>query len=177
MEMEEEVWPRYETNDIDEFTLLLERVALKIAEVAKKNDKKYMIGSGLAIEFSKGELSRNHHDIDFHPPRSDAEWWVEWFKSQGYETKEKHDDEAGKVYEVRKTSGELLVDLWPIDKDKEWDDMNMKKITYKNTVICIENPNRVLDSKIRYAREHCQGKLRRQDFHDFASLGKTPPSE
>ena len=172
----QKAWPRYKTNTIDDFTLLLERIALEIADAAKKNNKKYMIGSGFAIEFFNGQLSRNHHDVDFHPLRSDAEWWVKWFKNQGYKVVEKQDDEAGKVYEVKGGDRELLVDLWPISEE-EWKNMNMKKVNYKGVVICIEDPNRVLDSKVRYARKHCQGKLRVQNLHDFASLGKTPPSK
>jgi len=177
MQAEEKVWPRYKTNTIDEFTLLLEKLALEIADAAKKNNKKYVIGSGFAIEFFNGQLSRNHHDIDFHPLRSDTEWWVKWFKDQGYKVIEKQNDEAGKVHEVKGSGGELLVDLYPIDKEEEWKNMNMEKVDYKGTTICIESPNRVLDSKIRYARKHCQGKLRVQDLHDFTSLGKTPPSK
>jgi len=115
----QKVWPRYETTTIDEFTLLLEETALKIAKVAEENKKRYVIGSGLAIAFFKGKLSRNHHDVDFHPLRSDAEWWVKWFKGQGYEVVEKQDDEAGKVYEIKESDGELLVDLWPIDREEE----------------------------------------------------------
>ena len=49
----------------------------------------------------------------------------------------------------------------------------MKKVNYKGITICVEDPNRVLNPKIRYAQEHCQGKLRVQDLHDFTSLGKT----
>ena len=49
--MDEEIWPRYKTDIIDEFTLQLKKIALAIADVAKKNNKKYAIGSGLAITF------------------------------------------------------------------------------------------------------------------------------
>ena len=176
MKIDKKVWPRYKTEVIDEFTFLLEKIALKIARAAKKNKMKYAIGSGLAIEFFKGRLSRNHHDVDFHPLISDAKWWAEWFRNHGYKVIEKQDGEGNKVYEIKGEEGEVLVDLWPINK-REWKDMNVKKVNYKGVIVCIEEPDRVLRSKVRYAREHCQGKLRVQDLHDFTSLGKTPPLE
>jgi hypothetical protein len=175
VKVEKKVWPRYKTEILDEFTLLLEKIVLNIVHTADKNKKEYIIGGGLAIEFFNGRLSRNHHDIDFNTRRSDTEWWVNWFKGQGYNVVKKKNSEAKEIYEIKGSHGELLVDYWPIDNYEKWADMDEKKVTYKKTVICIEDPNRVLDSKIRHGREYRQGRLRIQDVHDFASMKRTPP--
>lgn len=174
MRATQHVWPRYKTNVIDKFTFLLEKIAIKIAKAAKKNNKKYMIVGGFAIEFFNGCISRNHHDVDFHPLRSDVAWWIEWFRNQNYTVEEKYDKKAGKVYEVKGDGGELLVDLWPIDEDKVWEDANAKTVNYKGTSISIEDPNTVLKSKVRHARKFCRGKLRVQDIHDFSTMGGNP---
>jgi|GEM_PF-2014490 len=167
-------WPRYKTNIIDSFTLQLENLALNIARHAHKHNRKYVIGSGLAIDFYLGRISRNHYDIDFHPLFNDVGWWLEWFRSQGYTVIEREEKKVGLVYEIKSVNNELLVDFWPIAKDVVWKDENVKTVIYKNTPLIIEDPNTVLASKIKYANEHYKGRLRVQDLHDFSLMGQDP---
>ena len=166
-------WNRYETDKIDEFTLSLESLALKIAKAAKENSKKYVFSGGMAIEFYVGRITRNHHDVDFHPLRKDVAWWKEWFENSGYTVNKKHDKEAGEVFEVKGIKGELVVDMWPTPLGE--DRGEVKIVNYKGVDVCISDPAKVLNEKVRNAKI---GKsLRRQDLHDFALLGRVPEYE
>ena len=66
---------------IDEWSLKLEALLLKIAEAAQKHHKRYYFGGGFAIDLTFGGLSRSHEDIDFAPMEEDTEWWKDWFNS------------------------------------------------------------------------------------------------
>lgn len=175
MKVEENTWPRYKTTEIDGFTRTLERLALKIAQAAAKENKKYLFSGGWAIEFSCGEISRNHHDIDFHPVSADLQWWIDWFSILGYGVKAKSHNEAAAHYEVRGNNDELLVDLCPLGA--KYLETSRQEVVYKKTTVHIKDPAKVLEYKVEFARKHRGGKLRIQDLHDFKILGETPPQE
>lgn len=69
---------------IDQWTLMLEALLLRIAETAQKHQKRYYIGGGFAIDLTFGGLSRPHGDVDLYPLEEDTQWWKDWFRSQGY---------------------------------------------------------------------------------------------
>ncbi len=156
-------WSRYKTNTIDEFTLSLETLALEIAKIAEQNSKKYMIGGGWALELTLGKITRNHHDIDFFPLKDDVVWWRNWFESQGLKTKDEQTNE-GLIIKVLGNKKETLVDMVPSDLG------NVMSVIYKGIKIFIDDPQKILDEKLRNAKE---GKpLRRQDLHDISIMGR-----
>ena len=168
----------------DQLTNNIVLLAKKIAIVADKNNKKYFFGEGLAIDFSVGKITRNHHDIDFHPTLKDYDWWKEWFKSQGYSIEEPANEDFPETCHVVDNNSENIVDLWPFVFEKNMCVINYKgkyvnanrypseniKITYEGMNIEIENPQRVLDQKLKHIKDG--GELRPQDIHDFKILGR-----
>jgi len=171
---------------INEYTRQLEGLVMKIARAAKENKKEYLIGGGLAIDLSLGKISRNHHDIDFHPMLDDYSWWIKWFKDRGYKVRNRRDHKFPETWWVYNSNEEAIVDMWPfqlkngillinqegkyLDAGRHWEET--KLINYKNIDIRIENPLRVLEQKTRHVS---QGqKYRPVDIHDFKLLGKEP---
>lgn len=171
---------------INEHTKKLEDLVLKIAGAAKENKKEYFIGGGFAIDLSLGTISRNHHDIDFHPMLFDSSWWTDWFTNQGYEVRNRQDPKFSETWWVYNSKNEFLVDMWPfqlqngtltinyegkyIDAKRNWDETRL--ISYKNVNIRIENPQRVLEQKTRHVKK--SKKYRPIDIHDFKLLGQEP---
>ena len=168
---------------INKHTKQLENLVVKIAEAAEENKKEYFIGGGFAIDLSLGIISRNHHDIDFHPMLSDYSWWIDWFKNQGYEVRNRQDPMFPETWWIYNSKKEFLVDMWPfqldngiltinhqgkyIDAKRHWNETRV--ISYKNTKIRIENPQRVLEQKTRHVKD---SKMYRPiDLHDFKLLG------
>jgi len=172
--------------DITDYTNGLVSLAILIAETAQKNNKDYFIGGGFAIDFTIGEITRNHHDIDFHPLLDDYDWWKTWFLNKGYKIKEPAAAAYPETCRVKNQNNDSIVDMWPFkiqDNDLlikyNSDYINAKrhltelrKIKYNNTEIWIENPERVLEQKIREAGG--ESNLRPQDIHDFEVMGKYP---
>lgn len=172
---------------INKYTKELEILVVKIANAAKENNKKYLIGGGLAIDLSLWKISRNHHDIDFHPMLEDYSWWIEWFENQGYKVKNRQDNKFPETWWVYNSNEEAIVDMWPfqlkngillinqegkyLDAGRHWEETML--IIYKNVEIRIENPLRVLEQKNRHANRLGQ-KYRPIDLHDFKLLNKEP---
>lgn len=170
---------------INEYTTKLVDLALDIAKVAKELDKDYFFGGGLAIDFYVGKITRNHHDIDFHPMLENSSWWESWFTKKGYKIKKVADPKFTETYQVKNSRGEAIIDVWPlklkngklmikyqgkyVDSGRFWKEV--KTITFEGTDIKIENPQRVLDQKLRHFKEG--QKFRSQDSHDFKLLGRS----
>lgn len=169
---------------MNKYTIDLVDLVVKIARTAAENQKEYFIGGGFAIDLSLGRITRDHHDIDFHPMLEDSIWWSEWFEDQGYEVIEKADPKFTEVFKVKDQSGKAVVDMWPFKLDKgrllikhedEYADSKRhwketRTVFYKSTPFKIENPERVLEQKLRHAKRG--QKLRPQDLHDLKRLGK-----
>lgn len=171
---------------IDQYTRHLEILLMKIAQSAKENGKDYFIGGGLAIDLSLGKMSRNHHDIDFHPMLEDASWWIKWFKDKGYEVKNRQDPEFPETWNVFNSNNEAIIDMWPLrlesetslinhngeytDSGRHWEETKLVK--YKDVDIKIENPERVLEQKTRHVKQGQEYRL--VDLHDFKLLGREP---
>lgn len=151
---------------IDVLTNIIVNLAKQIASTAHQNNKKYFIGGGLAIDFSVGKITRNHHDIDFHPMLTDYTWWQDWFKQKGYEIEIPADDNYPKTCHVVDKKYENIIDLWPlkpklplllincngkyIDSLRVWNEI--RQVNFEGTQIVIENPARVLEQKLRHAK-------------------------
>lgn len=174
------------TDKIDEYTKRLVDLAGEIAKAAAEHQKEYFIGGGLAIDLSVGRITRNHHDIDFHPMLEDAGWWVAWFKQRGYRVRKRADPNFPETFKVKDSRGEPILDMWPFklangkllinykgnyaDGGRHWQEV--RAVDYNGITFKIENPQRVLDQKLRHVR---QGqKLRPPDLHDFRLLGREP---
>lgn len=172
--------------EIDEYTKGLVDLAVEIARAAAENQKEYFIGGGLAIDLSVGRITRNHHDIDFHPMLEDASWWVAWFKQRGCRVGKGDDLNFPETFKVKDYRGEEILDMWPfkleegkllikyrgsyVDSGRHWQEV--RSVDYNGINFRIENPQRVLDQKLRHVR---QGqKLRPSDLHDFKLLGREP---
>ena len=56
----------------------------EVATLANSNSRQYYIGSGFSIDFSLGELTRDHEDVDLVIAASDVEWWKHEFTKRGY---------------------------------------------------------------------------------------------
>jgi hypothetical protein len=169
---------------INEYTNKLVDLALEIATTAKEMNKDYFFGGGLVIDFYVGKITRNHHDIDFHPMLEDSSWWERWFTKKEYEIKKVADPKFTETYQVKNTRGEAIVDVWPLkldhgklmikyqgkysDSGRYWKEI--ETTTFKGVDIKIENPQRVLDQKLRHFKEG--QKFRFQDSHDFKLLGR-----
>jgi len=171
---------------ITEYTKRLFRLAIDIAKAAKENRKEYFIGGGLAIDFSIGRITRNHHDIDFHSMLIDAMWWKKWFEDNGYKVKGGVNPKFTEIFGIENNDGETIVDMWPfklegeklmirhqgkyIDSERHWEET--RGVNYEGVNIRIENPDRVLDQKLRHIKKG--EKIRVQDLHDFKLLGRKP---
>lgn len=170
---------------LNKYTKDLVKLAVKIAQTAENYHKDYFIGGGLAVDFSQGKISRNHHDIDFHPMLEDSKWWLEWFEDQGYGVKNRDDKNFPETYHILDDKKEAIVDMWPFklmgdrllikyqgkyeDSDRKW--AETKAVNFQGANIKIENPQRVLDQKIRHAKEG--EPLREEDLHDLSLLGRS----
>lgn len=169
---------------INKHTKQLEELVLEMARVAEEKQKAYFIGGGLAIDFSCGKISRNHHDIDFHPMLEDSSWWIQWFKDKGYTVKNRSDEQFPETWWVFNSCGKFMVDIWPFRLesgalfinqkgkyvDAERHRAESKLVDFKHVIIKIENPYRVLEQKTRHAG---QGhKYRPIDIHDLRLLGR-----
>lgn len=172
--------------EINKYTRQLEDLVIEIAKAAKENKKEYLIGGGFAIDLSLGKISRNHHDIDFHPMLDDYSWWIEWFTDRGYKVRNRQDPKFPETWWVYNSNEEAIVDMWPfylesgvllinqegkyLDAGRHWEETRL--INYKNVGIRIENPLRVLEQKARHVS---QGqKYRPADLHDFKLFRKEP---
>lgn len=167
---------------ITEYTHNLVNLALDIAQAGKP----YFFGGGFAVDFSVGKITRNHHDIDFHPRVEDIDWWLKWFQDKGYTTRKFDWKGFEEVYKVEQ--GDDIVDLWPfklednklmIKRDGEYVETErrfdeVRTVKFQGIDVCIENPLRVLEQKQRHADKG--EDMRPQDEHDFALLGKQPGS-
>ncbi|MDP2874115.1 MAG: hypothetical protein Q8N84_02380 [bacterium] len=174
---------------LNKHTNILINLAIKIAKTASDYQKDYFIGGGLAIDFSVGKITRNHHDIDFHPMLQDSLWWKRWFENQGYKVLDKVDPHFTEVFKVKDKDDNTIVDMWPfklvngkllikyqgeyLDSGRYWEET--RKVNFQNTIIRIENPQRVLDQKIRHAKKG--QALRPPDIHDFKLLGRNPKGD
>lgn len=171
---------------MDEHTQEIVRLVTEIARAALDSKKQYFIGGGLAIDLSVSKITRNHHDIDFHPILKDASWWIDWFEKQGLSVKRIEGGHFPETYNIFNQNGEMVVDLWPMDlkegilfinKDgvyvdagRYWDETRLVK--YNGVDFNIENPQRVLEQKLRHAK---RGEpFREQDRHDFKLLDQDP---
>lgn len=168
---------------MNEYTKHLESLIIEIARAAQENKKDYFIGGGFAIDIPLGKLSRDHHDIDFHPMLSDADWWVAWFNNKGYKIENRNDPKFPETWNVFDSEGEAIVDMWPfkhVDKDLlinfngEYVDggrhyEEIRTVKYKDVDIKIENPQRVLEQKTRHVKQGQE--YRPQDIHDFNLMG------
>lgn len=170
---------------LSEYTNKLIDLAVKMAKVAAENDKQYFIGGGLAIDLSIGRITRDHHDIDFHPMLVDGLWWKEWFEGQGYVVKDQVDLNFTEVFKVKDKDDNSIVDMWPfkldkgtllikykgkyVDAGRHWEEIRM--VVFRGTRIYIENPERVLEQKIRH--EKMGQAFRPEDRHDFRLLGRS----
>lgn len=169
---------------INKHTKQLEDLVVGIAGAAKESKKDYFIGGGLAIDFSVGTMTRNHHDIDFHPMLEDAPWWIRWFEHKGYTVKNRPDKQFPETWWVFDSVGEFMVDMWPfrlehgvlrinnegkyVDAGRYWEETMLAD--YKHESVRIENPQRVLEQKTRHAGKG--QKYRSVDLHDFRLLEK-----
>jgi len=172
--------------NINQHTRQLERLTIEIVQMAEENKKEYFIGGGLAIDFFCGKISRNHHDIDFHPMLEDSEWWIRQFQEKGYVIKNRSDEQFPETWWVFHSNGKFMIDMWPfrlnngvlfinkqgkyVDSGRHW--LETKVINVKHVKIRVENPYRVLEQKTRHV---CQGQAYRSvDIHDFKLLGRSP---
>ncbi|QQS38516.1 hypothetical protein IPM62_03985 [Candidatus Woesebacteria bacterium] len=169
---------------IDTYTFSLFELAKKISKTAENYTKEYFIGGGLAIDLYVGKVTRNHHDIDFHPMLDDYEWWKSWFVENGYKIDEPASDSYPETCKVLDKDCQEIVDMWPfkltngvleINKEGKYVDAHRKwyeneTVEFEGIKIRIENPLRVLDQKKRHFKEGQD--LRIQDKHDFEVLGK-----
>ncbi len=177
-----------EQAEIDEETLGIFSLAKEIAIAAKESGKRYHMGGGIAIDLSVGNITRNHHDIDFHPELADLDWWLAWLKKHDLNPIRIEDSPFPETFKVRNKSGSAVVDLWPfrltdgvlvfnqngeyVDTGKKWDET--RTVEFQGVEFRIENPLRVLDQKT-YDFRH--GKpMREQDIHDFKLLGQGLPT-
>jgi hypothetical protein len=172
--------------NINKHTGRLTDLAAEIAGAAKENNKVYFIGGGFAIDFFCGKVSRNHHDIDFHPMLEDAAWWIDWFNNQGYKVINRSDPKFPETWWIYGSEEEFMVDMWPfrldhgalfinqdgtyIDAGRHWDETTF--VHFHNADIRVENPHRVLEQKTRQTGPG--QKHRPVDVHDFKLLGKDP---
>lgn len=174
---------RFRKKEIDAYTKRVVALALKIAKVADKEGKDYLIGSGLAIDFHFGKITRNHHDIDFHPMIEDVAWWIKWFEEQGLHVKEGEDKDFPETWQAFNENWEPIVDMWPFklmdnflfvnfngDYIKDRPNNEAKIVVFENVNIKITDPQRVLDQKWRETQANKQ--IRPQDAHDFKLFGK-----
>lgn len=170
---------------VDQETMTLVVLACEMAKIASQENKKYFIGSGLAIDLSLGKISRNHNDIDFHPMLTDLSWWIQWFKDQGLVVKKIEGSQFPETYNVFNQKDEMVVDLWPmnlkegilfinqdgkyVDAGRHWEETRMCE--FNEVIFRLENPQRVLEQKLRHVK---QGQpLRDQDIHDFQLMGQS----
>jgi len=159
---------------------------LKIASTAKDNNKDYFIGGGFAIDLSVGKITRNHHDIDFHPMLKDYSWWQTWFKDQNYQVDDHANENFTEISKIIDEKGKEIVDMWPfklvkdkllikyqgiyIDSERCWSET--RTVVFQGVEVVIENPLRVLHQKLRHAKKG--QKLRPQDIHDIKLLNQDP---
>lgn len=171
---------------IDESTNKLVTLALEMARSAAASGKRYFMGGGLAIDLSLGKVSRNHHDIDFHPELEDKKWWIEWFEKHGLKVKKIENSRFPETFKVENEAGEQVVDLWPfalkegvllinregkyVDSGKHWHETRI--VNYEGVDFRVENPQRVLEQKLRHTKEG--QPFREQDRHDFRLMGQEP---
>jgi hypothetical protein len=168
---------------INEYTRQLEDLVTEIAKAAEGNKKECFIGGGLAIDLSLGRISRNHHDIDFHPMLKDTPWWIKWFENRGLVVKKIEEGHFPEVYKVFDKNMDV-VDLWPLDlkesvllinKDGKYVDSGRhwgetRIVKYNGVHFRVENPQRVLEQKLRHIKEG--QPLREEDKLDFQLLGQ-----
>lgn len=173
-----------ENAEIDQYTYNLFDLAKDISRAAKENGKDYFIGGGLSIDLFLGKVTRNHHDIDFHPMLEDYDWWKEYFASKGYNIEEPASEEYPETCQIQDKEGETVVDMWPFrlnggileinhngrytDASRAWNEV--KVVEYDGVQFIVENPERVLDQKKRHFDSG--QKFRDQDEHDFNLLGR-----
>lgn len=171
-------------SEIDSFTKSLFKLVLEIAKAAELNSKDYFFGGGMAIDLHFGKITRNHHDIDFHPILKDYSWWKQWFIKKGYSIEEPASEDFPETSHVIDNEGNMLVDLWPMrlvsnrlkikhkgsysDAGRHWNEIQTVKFMGNN--IKIENPERVLDQKKRHFKSG--EEFREQDKHDYELLGR-----
>lgn len=172
--------------EIDDYTKDLFEILKEIAKTAEINSKKYFIGGGIAIEVFKGKIARNHHDIDFHPLLKDYTWWKDWFVKKGYTIEEPASDDFEETCHVKDINDEDIIDMWPfkVENDiclikhngkytngnRHWNEI--QTVAFDSVNITIENPQRVLEQKLRTAKK--AELLRPQDNHDFKIMGVDP---
>lgn len=173
---------------INTYTKKLVELTLEIAKAANKYHKNYFIGGGLAIDFFVGKITRNHHDIDFFPMFKDILWWRKWFEKQGYIVEDKIISQFNEIYKILDKDKKEIIDIWPfklvrdkiiikfndiyVDFNKHW--LEIKIVKYRGISVNIEDPNRVLDQKLRHFQLLQGQKLRTKDLHDFELLGRNP---
>lgn len=169
---------------LNELTQDLVKLLVDVAKSAEENQKDYFIGGGFAIDLSLGRITRQHHDIDFHPMLEDSEWWQEWFGTRGYKILKREGEDFPEVWKVFGRNGKELVDMWPFKSesgkllikykgnyvDSERQIGELRTVDFQGTRVKIENPIRVLEQKLRHVKRG--SKLRPQDKHDFSVLGK-----
>lgn len=170
---------------MDKLTSKLVHLLLVIAKAGNENNKEYFIGGGFAIDLTVGKITRKHHDIDFHPMLEDFPWWRDWFLNQGLDVKKKPESDFPDVYHVFDKKGIFMVDMWPfrlvsdqlminkegveVDANRHWSETRI--VNFQNTKVRIENPKRVLEQKMRHAKD--KANLRPEDKHDFKLLSST----
>ena len=100
---------------IDQWTLQLESLLLRISEAAQKHDKQYYFGGGFAIDLTFGGLSRPHDDLDFYPMEEDTQWWRDWFRSRGYILAKDTDmEDLPNAFLLINENNEYFADVYPI---------------------------------------------------------------
>lgn len=100
---------------IDQWTLQLESLLLRISEAAQKHDKQYYFGGGFAVDLAFGGLTRSHGDLDFYPMEEDTQWWKSWFRSQGYIVLKDTDMvNLANAFSVIDASNQYFADVYPI---------------------------------------------------------------
>ena len=171
---------------MDKHTHEIVGLVTEIARAALSSEKQYFIGGGLAIDLSVGKITRNHHDIDFHPMLKDATWWINWFEKRRLLVKKIEGGHFPETYNIFDQGGEMVVALWPmelkegvllinqdgsyVDAGRHWEETRVVK--YNGVDFNVENPQRVLEQKLRHVK---QGQpFRDQDRHDFKLLGQDP---
>ena len=98
--------------EINQWTRQLETLLLQIAETALKHEKRYYFGG----------LSRSHGDIDFYPMEEDAQWWKDWFLSQGYIVSKDTDMEnLSYAFSVINEHNAYFADVYPVAVDSNGD--------------------------------------------------------
>ncbi len=161
-------------------------LCLLIAKYAEKNNLWYFFGGGLAIDLQKGNLNRDHDDIDFYPLDKDTDTWKNFFKESGFTVNEDSEfKDFPNAFIANKD--EVLVETLPVKiledqsiamnwRNEEYGRFYNKTLAdivetnFQNQLLKVEGFTTVLNQKLIESNRE-KTPLREKDLIDFKTCG------